>query len=136
MKRMMTAIDTNIVVRLIARDDPSQYAQAKDLVGSTICFVPDTVLLEVAWVLKSSYGASHAQIHAELTAVLGLSTIRVADFERIQKALQWYADGLDFADALHLATCQHLSDLRTFDQQFIKRAAGKGTCVVEQPRHF
>ena len=127
----MTAIDTNIIVRLIARDDPSQYAQARDLVGSTICFVPETVLLEVAWVLKSGYGASRPQIHAELTAVLGLPNIRVTDPERIRKALQWYAEGLDFGDALHLSTCQYLSRLKTFDQQFIKRAAGKGTCAVE-----
>ena len=127
----MTAIDTNIIVRLIARDDPSQYVQAKDLVASTVCFVPETVLLEVAWVLKSGYGASRSQIHAELTAVLGLPNIHVTDPERIRKALQWYAEGLDFGDALHLSTCQHLSHLKTFDQRFIKRAAGKGICAVE-----
>ena len=128
---MMTAIDTNIIVRLITRDDPSQYVQARDLVGSTVCFVPETVLLEVAWVLKGSYGASRSQIHAELTAVLGLPNIHIADPERIRKALQWYAEGLDFGDAMHLSTCQHLSHLKTFDRRFIKRAAGKGTCVVE-----
>lgn len=54
----MTALDTNVLVRLIARDDPDQLEQARTLVQAGACFVPDTVLVETAWVLRSSYGAT------------------------------------------------------------------------------
>ena len=130
----MTALDTNIVVRLIARDDPVQLAHARDLVARTTCFLPDTVLLEAAWVLRSSYGASPRQIHAELLAVLGLPNVRVADAARLRQALAWYADGLDFADALHLASAQHAEAFATFDQHFIRKARGKGSCPVRAPQ--
>lgn len=129
----MTGLDTNIVVRLIARDDRTPLERARRLVTSTICYLPDTVLLEVAWVLRSTYGAARQQIHAELMAVLGLPNVRIADAERIRLALDWYAEGLDFADALHLASAQHADAIVTFDRRFIQRAGGKGVCPVKEP---
>ena len=133
MLRNMTALDTNIIIRLITQDDLVQFKQARTLVASSVCFIPDTVLLEAVWVLRSIYHANRTQIHQELTTLLGLPNIRVAHPERLLKVLEWYADGLDFADAMHLADVQHLAQFATFDQQFIKRAAGKGTCEVTKP---
>jgi len=40
---------------------------------------------------------------------------------------------MDFADALHLAHSDPLERLKTFDQRFIKRAAGRSSCTVEEP---
>lgn len=40
---------------------------------------------------------------------------------------------IDFADALHLAHGDHLDRLKTVDQRFVKRAAGKRSCIVEEP---
>lgn len=130
---MITAVDTNVVVRLIARDDQTQLEGARRLVASNICFIPDAVLLEVVWVLRSIYSATRQQIHAELAAVLGLPNVRVADPERTRLALDWYAEGLDFADGLHLACAQHADVFVTFDHRFIQRAAGKGACPVREP---
>ena len=127
----MTALDTNIIVRYITQGDPNQFARARDLIRGTLCYVPDTVILETVWVLKSVYGNAAGDIVTKLSAFFGLPTIRVRDSECLKRALTWYIQGMDFGDALHLSTCQHLSHLKTFDQRFIKRASGKGTCVVE-----
>ena len=129
----MTAIDTNIVVRFVTRDDPDQFARARALLASTVCYVPDTVVLETGWVLESIYGFSRDEVVRGLTAFLGLDNVWVQDAERLQQALGWYVEGMDFADALHLAHCDHLERLKTFDQRFIKRAAGKSSCLVEEP---
>ena len=98
---------------------------------SNACFIPETVLLEVAWVLRSVYGSTREQIHAELLSLLGLASVRVADPLRIKQALEWYAEGLDFADSLHLAGAQHADCFLTFDKQLIRRATGKGVCPVQ-----
>ena len=129
----MTAIDTNIVVRFITRDDPDQFARARALLASTVCYVPDTVVLETGWVLESIYEFSRDEVVRGLRAFLGLENVRVQDAERLQQALGWYVEGMDFADALHLAHGDHLERLKTFDQRFIKRAAGRSPCTVEEP---
>ncbi len=129
----MTAIDTNIVVRFVTRDDPDQFAQARALLASTVCYMPDTVVLETGWVLESIYGFSRDEVVRGLRAFLGLENVQVQDAERLQKVLGWYVEGMDFADALHLAHSDHLERLKTFDQHFIKRAAGKRSCLVEEP---
>lgn len=130
---MATALDTNILVRLIARDDPGQLHRAQALLSERVCFIPDTVLLETAWVLRSSYGASRAQILAELQTVLGLPNVRVSDFERLRLVFDWYGAGIEIADAFHLASSQHADEFATFDARFVRRAEGKGACSVMLP---
>ncbi len=83
--------------------------------------------------LESIYGFSRDEVVRGLRAFLGLKNVQVQDAERLQKALGWYVEGMDFADALHLAHGDHLKRLKTFDQRFIKRAAGKSSCTVEEP---
>ena len=129
----MTAVDTNVLVRLIARDDPVHLRAARALLESVDCFIPDSVLLEAEWVLRSGYGATREQIHAEFLTILGLDKVIVSDPVRLESVLAWYADGLDFADAMHLAHSQHASSFVTFDRQFIRRATGKGSCPVNEP---
>lgn len=49
------------------------------------------------------------------------------------QVLQWHEDGLDFADALHLAQSQNCSVMYTFDDKFMKKARGLTECEVQQP---
>lgn len=129
----MIALDTNVVVRLIARDDQEQHERAARLLDLEICFIPDTVLLEVAWVLKTMRGSSREQIHSALVRLLGNRNIRVANPERTAQALAWYADGLDFADALHLAGSQEAVAFFSFDRDLVRRAVSRGNCPVIEP---
>jgi predicted nucleic-acid-binding protein len=56
----MIGIDTNILVRIIANDDPDQSGRAKRLfmdaaAGGSPLFINDAVLCEAFWVLRSAY---------------------------------------------------------------------------------
>lgn len=129
----MIAVDTNIVVRLLTRDDPQQFERAEGCFAEAEVFVPDSVLLETAWVLESVYSFSEAQIATALRKLLGLPSVRLAESDTVALALEWYEQGLDFADAIHLAKSRHVDEFRTFDRGFVSHAAGLGTCRVLEP---
>lgn len=118
----MIAVDTNVVVRLLVKDDELQYAQSLALFQSHSIFLSDTVILETEWVLRFSYSLQPSEISQSLKLLIGLPTVKVTDANRLAQALKWHTDGLGFADAFHLACCSHCSALYTFDQQFIRRA--------------
>lgn len=131
----MIAIDTNVVVRLLVADDPQQHAASTRLLQTQEVFVPDTVVLETEWVLRFAYRFEPAQVVRGLRGLFGLPNVHLAQPAPVAQALRWHeTDGLDFADALHLAQCQHLSSLKTFDRKFIQRAAALGACQVEAPQ--
>jgi predicted nucleic-acid-binding protein len=116
------AVDTNILVRFLTKDDKEQAELAYKMLRDHEVWVTKTVLLETEWVLRYSYEFSPHQIEAGLRALLGLSNLRVEEPAQVLGALPWYSGGMDFADALHLAGAQ-LRPLFTFDQKFRKKAA-------------
>lgn len=124
----MIALDTNILVRLIARDDPGQ-ARAVDALLSTpdeTFFLPDIVLAELAWVLARSYGFTRAEIMGVLAAILDRLDVVFEDEERIRAAVRRYSQGLDLADGLILerARAAGCSGLASFDEAFLRQGAG------------
>jgi len=118
----MIAIDTNIVVRILARDDPDQSPRARALVHANQVFVASTVFLEAEWVLRSIYRMDKAVVAATLRAFAGLPTVNLEDPARVLQALDWADEGLDFADALHLASAGGCDGFFTFDQGLAKLA--------------
>jgi predicted nucleic-acid-binding protein len=130
----MVAVDTNIVVRLLTQDDDEQYARSLKLFQGHDIFIPDTVLLETAWVLRGAYQFQPSVICAAFRSLLGLPNVQVTNGELAAQALQWHEEGLDFADALHLAQCQTCSVLYTFDVKLVSRANGLTQCMVQQPQ--
>lgn len=58
----MVTVDTNILVRLVTKDDSEQSAQALRIIQNNNIFVPKTVLLETEWVLRFSYDCSRNDI--------------------------------------------------------------------------
>jgi len=120
----MIAADTNILVRYLVKDDPGQAVLATKFLASNQCFVLKSVLLELVWVLSSSvgYNLSRETVHERLLHILGLSCIETEDATTVAQALTWYAKGIDFADALHLAGSSELSGLATFDRKFASTA--------------
>ena len=126
----MAALDTSVVVRLIVADDARQARAAEKLVASEPCTVAPSVLMECEWVLRASYGLDAPRIAASLQDLLALEHIDALDPVLTQQALQGYAAGLDFADALHAA--QRLDGARfvTFDRQLATRAPKAGVLGV------
>lgn len=129
----MIAIDTNVLVRLLTRDDEAQYAKAVTLVKHGAVFIPETVLLETEWVLRTLYKLDREKIYELFTCVLGLESVKVARSFVVHDALSWFRECMDFADALHLAGSSHCERLATFDRAFIKSAKGNSSCKVSLP---
>lgn len=117
----MVAADTNVVVRFLTRDDPAQAARAAALLSSRLVWIPKTVLLETAWVLQSLYGITAAEVNQALKGFAGLRNVRLENPMQVAKAFEWTALGIDFADALHLASSSGTNRFLTFDRKFARR---------------
>lgn len=118
----MRAIDTNIVVRALAADDPVQTGKASAILDGGDIFVTITVMLESEWVLRSAYAMSPATIVGGLRRLAGLPGIVLEDPVRVHQALDWTEQGMDFADALHLACADDCSEFLSFDRKLAKIA--------------
>lgn len=119
---MMLAIDTNILVRYITRDDPVQERKARELFLRSPVFVPKTVLMETEWVLRFTYGYSQDQIAKALAMVVGNAGVQVEDEKEARLALEGFGQGLDLADAFHLAASCEVETFVTFDKPLCRRA--------------
>jgi predicted nucleic-acid-binding protein len=112
----MIAIDTNVVVRLLVNDDAAQGRRARSLLAAgQEVFVAPTVLLESEGVLRAAYGLAPDKIADFLRALLGLPGVRTAHPEQVALALAGYEQGMDFADALHLASSSQAERFYTFE---------------------
>ncbi|WP_414040086.1 type II toxin-antitoxin system VapC family toxin [Acidithiobacillus sp. M4-SHS-6] len=129
----MIAIDTNILVRLLTRDNEEQYEASHKLFSSKELFIPDTVILETEWVLRYAYELEPVEVCAALRGVFGLENVHLANAQTIALAISWHEQGLDFADAFHLSLCQGHEALKTFDEKFAKKAKALTDCRVEKP---
>jgi predicted nucleic-acid-binding protein len=119
----MIAVDTNVVVRFLVRDDAKQAARAAELIRGNEIWVSKTVLLETEWVLRSLYRFSPQSLAEALRALAGLERVFLEDETAVAKALEWFREGLDFADALHLASAGNASQFATFDRKLARQAS-------------
>ena len=128
----MIAIDTSILVRLVTRDDDAQAKRAAALFEREQIYVGKTVLLETEWVLRFSYELSRPVILNALKSSVGLPQVTVEDSPAVAEALDLFETGMDFADALHLASSREAAHFATFDERLKKRAdaASPGRRVV------
>ena len=129
----MLAIDTNVVVRYLTGDDPDQSVRARRIVDGEAVFVTTTVLLETEWVLRGAYGYRGVRLAGALTAFAGLPTVTLEAPIVAAAALGALAQGVDFADALHLAGARDCAAFVTFDKAFAKAADGLGGVPVRTP---
>ncbi|MBI4774160.1 MAG: type II toxin-antitoxin system VapC family toxin [Deltaproteobacteria bacterium] len=129
----MTAVDTNLLVRLLTNDDPGQAKRAAKVIESDDILIPKTVLLEAEWVLRHAYGIDGKAISRGFQKVLGLPNVRVEDQQAVVQAISWYELGFDFADALHLASSIEADKFVTFDRSFIKKAREHGLLDIALP---
>jgi predicted nucleic acid-binding protein len=129
-RRAEIAVDTNIVIRLLTGDDPRQAPRARTLFENSAVRLPKTVVLETEWVLRRLYGFGRDQVAAALTALVALPNVRCEDEAAIVAALEWAMSGLDFADALHLASARSANPFATFDADLVRRAGSVAAGVA------
>lgn len=114
----MKAVDTNVLVRVIARDDEGQAIAAETLLKAGGILILPSVLLETEWVLRSRYRFDRDRIVVGLTKVCGLQGAYVPHGEAVAAAIARFAEGRDFADALHVELAGELGaeQFVTFDK--------------------
>jgi predicted nucleic-acid-binding protein len=119
----MLAIDTNVLVRLIARDDADQ-VKAAELFVVKGAWISHLVLAETLWVLDSVYNLSHAQIAAAVDMLLNHQDLTLQDAEVVAAALLNFRSrpAVDFSDCLVLEIARKAGHLPigTFDRHFGK----------------
>ena len=126
----MIAVDTNVVVRMLAKDDPRQTASARALFGSGEIWISKTVLIETAWVLGKTYDFDEESIQAAFIGLLGLPNVQVEDEAAVADALALFREGLEFPDALHLCSRPPGATFASFDKALVKRAQRAGVADI------
>ena len=119
----MLSVDTNVLVRLLARDDAKQ-AKAADQFIVKGAWVSQLVLAETLWVLQTVYSRTAPQIAAALNLLLEHESLVVQDAETVKAAFTQFQlkPTLGFSDCLVLEIARkagHLP-LGTFDKALSK----------------
>ena len=126
----MIAVDTNILLRTFVADNAGQTRMARHLMGHADgVFVSKTVLLEVEWALRSLYRQTPAEIHFGFSSLLGLPNVVADNPDQVFQAMGDFAAGMDFADAVHLASSQADEGFYSFDRKLAKKATSLGRDV-------
>lgn len=120
----MLAVDTNVLVRIITEDDAEQSPKAKALAAENAVFISKTVLLELEWVLRRTYHLPAMEVLTHLRSLARLPQSTIEDAGRVALALAWSEQGMDFADALHLASAgaDDCEAFATFDRKLATSA--------------
>jgi predicted nucleic-acid-binding protein len=120
----MIAVDTNVLVRVVTNDDRLQARRALRRMQSDRVWISRTVLLETAWVLRHAYGLDAIAIGRTLTMLADLPTVELEDRAGVLRALAWHGQGMDIADALHLASSGASEAFATFDGALVRLSGG------------
>jgi len=132
-RRLVKAIDTNVVLRWLMEDDPTQTADAQSAFAQPV-WISLTVLIETAWVLRSRYRFSAADAADLLSRVVEVQQVAVADPELVEWAIGRLRVGADFADMAHLVAARRMEAFVTFDRSIVKAAGLDGPLPVETLR--
>ena len=120
----MHAVDTNVLVRLVTRDDPKQVALAEAFVAKG-AWVSQLVLAETTWVLSAVYELDSPKIAAAVDMILNHRELSVQDPDVVVKALDHFRKkpSLGFSDCLILEVARRAGHLPlgTFDRNLAKR---------------
>lgn len=119
----MRAVDTNVLVRLLTRDDARQVAAAEEFVDGG-AWVPHLAVAEATWVLASVYGRDPAVIATAVDMLLSHEHLTVQDSEVVAAAVAQFRrqPKIGFSDCLMVEVARKAghTPLGTFD-----RALGK-----------
>ena len=128
----MTGLDTNVLARyyLAVRTADASTARQRQasrrlLESTQPLFVAKTVLLELEWVMRGAYACTPAQFTGVLEHLLSSPHVTVEDRLAVEAAAAGHARGLDFADALHQASCRSCDAMASFDDRRFARRANK-----------
>lgn len=123
----MIGLDTNVLVRYVAQDDPKQSPMANHLIESLTVEAPGYVsavsVVELVWVLTDCYALTKGELCEVLGTLLRTKEIVVAHADTMWQAVRLFRDGkADFADCLiaRFATAAGCDYTATFDRDAAK----------------
>ncbi len=119
----MRAVDTNVLVRLVTRDDVRQTAAAESFVANG-AWVPQLALAEATWVLTTVYGLDASAISTAVEMMLNHKDLTLQESEVVRNALIRFRKrpALGFSDCLMLEVARKAGHmpLGTFDRNLAK----------------
>lgn len=119
----MRAVDTNVLVRLLTRDDPTQTRKAEAFTAPG-AWVSHLALAEATWVLDAVYERPRSAIAAAVAMLLNHETLTVQDADIVSSAVQQFRERprLGFSDCLMLEVAKKAGHvpLGTFDRTLAK----------------
>ena len=119
----MRAVDTNVLVHLVVRDDANQVRVADEFVASG-AWVSHLVLAETVWVLDAVYGRTPEQIATAVDMLLNHQQISVQDSDVVAAAIESFRKrpSRGFSDCLVLEIARKVGHLPlgTFDPELAK----------------
>ena len=125
----MIGLDTNILVRYITQDDSKQAQLANALMDNldenSLGFVSMVTVVELSWVLETSYSFSREQFTAVMQTLLSVDTIKLDNAVSVASAVRAYSSSkADFSDCLieRLCASAGCSKTMTFDRAAVKSA--------------
>ena len=120
----MEALDTNVIVRLLVRDDDEQYRRAELIFRRATAgpgvWLASVVLVEVVWVLRVAYKFDRAASAASLRRLIQTDGVQVEDEPTTRSTLAAFEAGAaDFADYFILESARRdgALPLHTFDER-------------------
>ncbi|RZJ42024.1 MAG: PIN domain-containing protein [Brevundimonas sp.] len=125
---MKVVADTNVILRLLVRDDERQTRLAvKTLKEAESVALPLVALCEAVWVMGRTYGLPHTEIAAKLRDLIAIPT---ADYDAlaVEAGLAILDAGGDFADGVIAASGAVLGGdtFVSFDRRAVKLLAETG----------
>src|SRR6266850_2161866 len=102
----MIGLDTNILVRYLAQDDPVQSPKAREIIERRLTekdpgFVSIVAMVETVWVLDRAYGLASQEIAAAIERMLQVDVLIVENEQEVFTAMVALKRGQgSFADAL------------------------------------
>ncbi|MRD46877.1 PIN domain-containing protein [Caenimonas koreensis DSM 17982] len=129
----MIGLDTNVLVRYLAQDDPKQSALATRLIEKQLSvarpgFVSLVVLAETCWVLGRLYAATQEELASTIEDLLTTAQFHIERREVVQEAVQHFNEAkrstAGFVDVLisKLASSEGCSQIVTFDKAAVRGA--------------
>ena len=119
----MRAVDTNVLVRLITRDDTKQVAVAEAFVANG-AWVPHLAVAEATWVLASVYDRGPEAIATAVEMLLSHERLTVQDSETVAAAVAQFRQQprVGFSDCLMVEVARKAGHipLGTFDRDLSK----------------
>ena len=119
----MRAVDTNVLVRVIVRDDPKQVEAAEAFISKG-AWVSHVVLVETTWVLESVYELNPELIAITVEMLLNHEHLTVQDADAVEAALESFRarPAVSFSDNLIVEIARKTGHIPvgTFDKALAK----------------